>query len=139
MRTIYGLVTALFLIGLAQYLTGGWGVWLVLLAAAAWLATPLIRRFVGGVSQHGHEVVHSASNKPDPPKASEYREAGVDMKSCSKCRKPLKSTGYFFGLDGVPTAYCPSCWSKASSPMNDAKFNEWFDHRLTTKYDRCDL
>jgi hypothetical protein len=46
---------------------------------------------------------------------------------------------YFFGLDGSPTVYCPSCWSKATSPMQSGnKYDVWWD-RLTTQYDRRNL
>jgi hypothetical protein len=76
------------------------------------------------------------SDQPPPPKRRDYVAAGIDVKSCTKCRKPIKSLGYYFGLNGVPTVYCPSCWSKATDPMkSDEKLDAWWAS-LTTLYDR---
>lgn len=76
--------------------------------------------------------------KRDPPTASEFRAAGVDCRTCGRCSKPIKKMNYVFMLQGVPTAYCPSCWSKATSPMqSDEKLQAWWD-QLTSLYDRRD-
>jgi len=109
-------------------------------AVVIWLARGLIWKKPETVEQMvgrlRDEAERKQANSPPPPSPADYKAAGVDMKTCTKCGKPLKSMGYFFGLDNVPAVYCPSCWSKATDPNKDDQFNDWFDNRLTTLYDR---
>lgn len=74
--------------------------------------------------------------KRNPPTVSEFRAAGVDHRVCTRCSKPIKKMNYVFMLQARPTVYCPSCWSKATSPMqSDEKLNAWWE-QLTSLYDR---
>ena len=73
-----------------------------------------------------------------PPTAAEFRSAGIDCGVCGRCLKPIKKMNYVFMLEAVPTVYCPSCWSKVTSPMqSDDKLDAWWA-RLTSQYDRRD-
>jgi hypothetical protein len=76
--------------------------------------------------------------KRQPPTASEFRNAGVDCRICARCTKQIKKMNYVFMLQGIPTVYCPSCWSKATSPMQpDEKLQAWWE-QLTSLYERRD-
>jgi len=93
----------------------------------------LLRRILGLLTGRPKQAERA---KPHPPTPRDYAAAGVDTRTCSKCRKPVKSLAYYFGLQGAPVVYCPSCWSKATDPMkSEEKLNAWWDS-LTTLYDR---
>lgn len=121
----------------------GFGAWKITKAIESMLR-PTAKRQSGGIDFGAldarlADIRETSSKKPNPPSKGEYRAAGVSMTACTRCQKPLKSMGYFFGLDGSPTVYCPSCWSKATNPdQSSEKLDAWWE-RLTTKYDRCDL
>jgi hypothetical protein len=130
MSMVYKLVFGLLIFGAASVATGGWGGWVFLAGVVAWN----LRRFVGwqsspkrGSGRGGFTAQlsptsrkggkdeaywHEYNQKPEAPTVDEFRAAGVDATKCMRCRNALKSLGYYFGLDGKPTVYCPACWSK---------------------------
>jgi len=137
MNRAWWLVAFFGLCGLAQIAGGDWASGAVAAAGFGWWAFSTYR-WLKGRRSSGSAAEPSLAGLPDPPSRTEYRAAGVDMKSCSKCRKSLKTVGYFFGKGGFPTVYCPSCWSKAADPYHTDRYDNHFDS-LTTKYDRREL
>jgi hypothetical protein len=117
----------------------GFGAWKIAKAIESMLR-PTAKRQSGGIDLGAldarlADIRESSSKLPNPPAKGDYRAAGVSMTACTRCQKPLKSMGYFFGLDGSPTVYCPSCWSKATLGEKADAF--W--KSMTTAYDRRDL
>lgn len=130
MSMVYKLVFGAVIFSIASAVTGGWGGWVFLAGVVAWN----LRRFLGWrsgskrVPKRGGFTAQLSpassrsdkddaywreyNQKPDAPTADEFRAASVDTTTCMRCRNALKSLGYYFGLDGKPTVYCPGCWSK---------------------------
>gem|GEM_PF-2180950 len=97
---------------------------------------PSSKKSPGGFDFLAEPEQPKRTDQPPPPTRRDYAAAGIDVKACTKCRKPIKSLGYYFGLNGVPTVFCPSCWSKATDPMkSDRRLDAWWAS-LTTLYDR---
>lgn len=103
----------------------------VLLFVVAAIAT-----FVAVKARAANRRSAGQQGKRNPPTLGEFRAAGVDHRVCTRCCKPIKKMNYVFMLQARPTVYCPSCWSKATSPMQpDEKLNAWWE-QLTSLYDR---
>jgi hypothetical protein len=121
-----------------------WAIPVVVLMGVAWLFRSRLWRIAA--SQLGYGPSESLSdkakrkadefwaNRGDPPIKKDYRAAGVDTRTCTKCGKQLKTLGYYFGLATGPTVYCPSCWSKATDPNFMERYDKHFES-LTTKVD----
>jgi hypothetical protein len=137
MKRLWWIVAFLGIAALAQNAVGGWGYGVVMAAGCGWWAFSTYRWFKGWRAS-GSSADPALDGLPGPPSRAEYKAAGVDMNLCTKCRKPLKTMGYFFGRSGFPTVYCPSCWSKATMQEDMEKFHLFYDS-LTTKYDRREL
>lgn len=130
-RYWFGFVAAVLALGMLSQVMGQWAIPVVLLMGFAWLfRSQLLRLAAPAVGMPA-----SKAELPNPLTNREYRLAGVDPLKCSKCVQPLKTVGYYFGLSGVPTVYCPSCHSKATDPSRDKQYDQFFAN-LTAKIDR---
>jgi hypothetical protein len=142
MRYLLGVVVAVMALGLISPAMMQWSIALVVLLVCVWLFRSRLWRMI--TSRFSSESLWDKSlrkadefwaKRGEPPTKNEYRAAGVDTRTCTKCGKQLKTLAYYFGLATGPTVYCPSCWSKATDPYYTERYDKHFES-LTTKFDR---
>ena len=69
------------------------------------------------------------------PGRAEFLAAGVDTRSCGRCRRPIRAASYFFALDGKPTVYCETCWDRAAPADDPVRRGQWMT-RLSGGFER---
>lgn len=107
------------------------------LVAAALLFGPGLVRALGPRKKRGGAV---AAVEPKPqaagvPSRAEYLQAGVDTKTCGRCRRPIRGAAFFFSLDDRPTVYCESCWNLAAPADDPVRRGQWMT-RLAGGFER---
>ncbi len=106
------------------------------LAVTALLFGPGLLRALGPRKKRG--AVAAVEPKPSAagvPSRAEYLEAGVDTKTCGRCRRPIRGPGFFFSLDDRPTVYCEACWNLAAPADDPVRRGQWMT-RLAGGFER---
>lgn len=107
------------------------------LGVAALLFGPSLLRALGPRKTRGGAV---AAVEPKPkaagvPSRAEYLHAGVDTKTCGRCRRPIRGAAFFFSLDDRPTVYCEPCWNLAAPADDPLRRGQWMT-RLAGGFER---
>lgn len=69
------------------------------------------------------------------PSRAEYLNAGVDTRTCGRCRRPIRGAAFFFSLDDRPTVYCEPCWNLVAPADDPDRRGRWMT-RLAGGFER---
>lgn len=107
------------------------------LAAAAILFGPGLLRALGPRKKRpgAPPEVEARPSSGGVPSRAEYLSAGVDTRTCGRCRRPIRGAAFFFSLDDRPTVYCESCWNVSAPPDDPVRRGQWMT-RLAGGFER---